>query len=365
MPPITRSSARPAKDAKGTFPQFKRFPLEIRLAIWEATIEPRIIHLKEYELARCSRMLHRVRSDIEGPCKCLGRRVKHDFSHNFEGDFWMDRTMEIRNPPLVGFKSESLIPPIMLACRESFGVASKAYTRTFGSLGALPETYFNFKLDTLYLDRLSSFSLFQLEPEAMIFSSIPEDELAQVEHLALHKEILQQTPHPPEFTLCLLVARFSGAVKTLTVVTERHKTEPFAKKNDKDESQELAFIDTVNIGRRWYMFEHPKFHVKHIRNPARIPNMHYWVKPADPDLDAARNYYEGASGIRIESFTMPTIDYKLLTTLKIKTELNRLQHEYERVCSCRCYKNESIAVSQEWYNALLTSPWSDSDNDDL
>ena len=280
----------------------------------------------------------------------------------------MDRRLQFQRhgiPPSTGYKSDSLIPSILLVCRESFGVASKAYTRSFGSLGALPEIYFNFKLDTLYLDHKSSFSLCQIDPEAMIFPSITEGDLAKVEHLALHNEIIAPMRDPQEMILCLLVARFSKTVKTLTVVMERHKKEPFAKGKENHSSQELALIDTVNIRRRWYMFEHPKFHVEHIRNPDRIPDMEYWVKFPTPNLDVARDYYEAKLGFKLGSFTMPIIEYKFLTTSKIKTELDRLQREYERVCSCRCYENESAVITRERYDELEAEGWPDIDDDDL
>jgi hypothetical protein len=50
-----------------------------------------------------------------------------------------------------GFKSESTIP-LLYVCRESYGVASKLYSPAFGTESARPQTYFNFDLDTLYLD---------------------------------------------------------------------------------------------------------------------------------------------------------------------------------------------------------------------
>ena len=53
--------------------------------------------------------------------------------------------------PLTGLRATST-PPLLLACRQSSKVAKKHYTRAFGVPGICAEVWFNFTLDTLYLD---------------------------------------------------------------------------------------------------------------------------------------------------------------------------------------------------------------------
>jgi hypothetical protein len=53
-----------------------------------------------------------------------------------------------RVKPLSGWLSESPIPVVLLVCKESFSVATTIFSRTFASFGALPQTYFNYHLDT-------------------------------------------------------------------------------------------------------------------------------------------------------------------------------------------------------------------------
>jgi len=51
-------------------------------------------------------------------------------------------------------------PPMHLhICRESLNVASKHYSRVFGTSRSFPEVYFDFERDTLYFDWRGSFSL--------------------------------------------------------------------------------------------------------------------------------------------------------------------------------------------------------------
>lgn len=50
------------------------------------------------------------------------------------------------------FRTRS-VPQLFLVCRESYRVAmEKIYEKSFGSQYGLPKTWFNFDLDTLYLD---------------------------------------------------------------------------------------------------------------------------------------------------------------------------------------------------------------------
>ena len=52
---------------------------------------------------------------------------------------------------LFGLGSQSSIP-LLYVCRESYEVASTYYERAFGSYNSFPQTWFDFKSDTLYLD---------------------------------------------------------------------------------------------------------------------------------------------------------------------------------------------------------------------
>lgn len=97
------------------------------------------------------------------------------------------RLQKLRNAPY-GFRSESPISNLLLVCREWHDFAVCHYTRTFGSpCGGLPETYFDFQRDTLYLDerlvlQYEYFSHFRLDFQSKWYIAA---DLARVEHLAI------------------------------------------------------------------------------------------------------------------------------------------------------------------------------------
>jgi hypothetical protein len=82
MPPVTRPTTRLSKifqtqveattapERAPSFPQFNRRPLEVRMLIWEAAIEPRIVHLQIRPLRECHHILRQVRSDVAVPDLC-------------------------------------------------------------------------------------------------------------------------------------------------------------------------------------------------------------------------------------------------------------------------------------------------------
>lgn len=170
-----------------SFPRFNDLPKELRLAIWEyAATVPRIVHLTkktlrtdkdpdwwryvrsdksvddeddfydtfelpDFEISRinrdvaCQRLLTRDEDYNGSMTREEARRILHSpprYSYYVQ---------PLPPRPLHGFRSET-IPSVLLACQESFEVASKVYSRVFVSLGAFPQTYFNFQQDTLYLD---------------------------------------------------------------------------------------------------------------------------------------------------------------------------------------------------------------------
>lgn len=63
-----------------------------------------------------------------------------------EDDYW--------GVPLMGIACgvPTVIPDVFLACKEAYAVAIKQYKRTFACAHSMPETYFNFERDTLYMD---------------------------------------------------------------------------------------------------------------------------------------------------------------------------------------------------------------------
>jgi hypothetical protein len=178
-----------------SFSRFNDLPIELRLMIWGfAANIPRIVHLSkkalrtdddpdwwryvrsdkpvdeedpdfydnfdipDFETSRinrelaCQRLLTKDENYNGSMTSAEARYILH-VSHGSRYG-WSHTN---HNPPsqLHGFRSGS-IPATLLACHESFTVGTRLYSRAFASLGAFPQTYFNFHQDTLYLDSNST-----------------------------------------------------------------------------------------------------------------------------------------------------------------------------------------------------------------
>ncbi|KAM0125732.1 hypothetical protein ACHAP3_009608 [Botrytis cinerea] len=99
------------------FPQFKNFPTDIRLIVWEYCIPPSRVVVLTHE-----------------PIKTPVNRVD---------DIW-------------AFRSQTPVPAILFVNRESYHITTKFYERTFKNgyregTHTLAETWFDFKRDILYL----------------------------------------------------------------------------------------------------------------------------------------------------------------------------------------------------------------------
>jgi len=197
------------------FPQFNKFPREIRLATWKLAIpEPRIVHLKHSRMrADDDDWRFQVRSDGEIPPP-HGKSADHEHEGHAV-DPWSRW----------GFKSDSQIPSLLLVCRESFLAVSQSYSLTFSGTRAIPQTYFDFRRDTLYLnvDSLDSScegGYSSGNPLATITAKhLNEADVARVEHLAIDPTAITTFLHPLELDQWVTdtILPFSN-LKTLSVV---------------------------------------------------------------------------------------------------------------------------------------------------
>lgn len=175
--------------------------------IWEASVTPRIVYLEwvEEEEHQCSRVWSQT--SVDGP-ENMGF---------FDWDFQCLRFSINQGPqPLWSFKCRN-VPTLLLTSRESRLVAKKIYTRSFGSLYSPPTTWFNFALDTLYLDW--GCALY----DQMVFNFGPGDlseDVKKVQNLALYNgEYPLELPH--DHYLGIVLGYFSG-VRNLTLVAPHH-----------------------------------------------------------------------------------------------------------------------------------------------
>jgi hypothetical protein len=248
------------------------------------------------------------------------------------GDLW----------PNLGLRSSTPIPPLLHTCQESRSVASKSYTLSFATLGSKAQTYINFELDTLYL----SVSGFLYEDSHSlhligVLRHFCSEERSKIQNLALDARMMKaKTDEDPSFDspwLCHVLS-FFGNVKKVILVVQEYKSEPSKKRTGPYErSADQIFLEPVDIDRRRYMFEHPRYHLKHENIPALKRALFPTID--DDDFAAIRelNIEEGEP-----AWLKPILEHKILTTSTVKGNLEHLQQHYESTPGCRCYDHETI-----------------------
>ncbi|OWO98636.1 hypothetical protein B2J93_5793 [Marssonina coronariae] len=225
--------AAAASPDEPAFRHFSRLPFELRLAIWELTIEARLVPLRQRHLFECYHAVESVSSarpvcarragsapDGGGGGGCGCGRGGAGANHDDGAKRAHGRIDRIRGRPyghrIMGFDSGLPAPGLLLACHESARVASRVYTRSFSALGAVAQTWFGFDRDTLLLSRESKAAGL----ETLVQDVLPyvcEDELARVERLALNLDILSEAIGSPEnYLACVLF--FFRNVKTVTLI---------------------------------------------------------------------------------------------------------------------------------------------------
>jgi hypothetical protein len=325
--------------------------------VWEAAIEPRVVHLQARPLNECPHILRHVRSDKTVPDRCderplnpwvaqqhmsLDERVEeyHKWMALDEEDEWEldQRIDDIRDraATLTGLHSDCPIPPLLLACRESFSVASKFYTRSFSSFGALPQVYFNFQLDTLHIDDDSFGEYFDDEIFEGILDYMCPDELAKIENLSLSERIIECFDQ--EEYLCDILSRL-GNVQNLCLVQDRIQTDIYEPgMSDLDRAAELKFFEPEDIRRRSYMFQHPEHHLRHLEGMA--PRNSVFNRVDNDYFDLKRTAAMAESG---RSFPRPFICSRILASTTLKANYEAHKRQYKRLGGCRCYESEMVS----------------------
>lgn len=129
-----------------TFYRFNDLPIEIRHIIWHKAMPgPRIVRVTYDELkgGYCTRVWSDKETTTEG---------NEDFFDDTEGEEGNIVLGETFGPGVAFALRSSKNPGIFTACKESFQLATKTYSLAFGTSRAMPTIWFNFDIDTLYLD---------------------------------------------------------------------------------------------------------------------------------------------------------------------------------------------------------------------
>lgn len=175
---------------RGEIHKFNDLPAEIRETIWQFAAtdatQGRIVHLSRLELRPTDEVIaERIRVDRElsspsrseyisprwdekgmprdemeswPPYKHLVHLIRHDVAMQKMDN----RPVVCLEDPGYGYRSESPIPPLLLVNWEAHLIASPFYPRAFTSPGSdsFPQTFFDFRRDTLFLDSRSVTAVF-------------------------------------------------------------------------------------------------------------------------------------------------------------------------------------------------------------
>jgi hypothetical protein len=235
-----------------------------------------------------------------------------------------------------GCKSNLAPPVMMFVNRESFDVASRFYSKTFSSLhvdephnnsskencAALPETYFDFANDILFLDTHNPSRAGLLHYFMPHF--LPE-ETAKVRNLAImtrHIFVL----HNFEKCLSRLLNLFSG-VENLFVIIEH----PWIWKIEKDytleESCELEFLNTlIDIPGALEIYDavEPEDLEPLLILRVGLHGFYELVSKRLQEWISGMASHSGSS----TSWKVPKIECKIIMSAGLKRELMRKRHQY-------------------------------------
>jgi hypothetical protein len=197
-----------------TFTVFPNLPKEIRLMIWERTLRPRVVNLRQRKLNKTIGEWETETGNTWPPSRggMVGEGAEEEDNHAFldlrESSRWRGRERAAladalnanifdenayKEAHLVGLFSDCPPPDILRVCREAFQVVSKSYHKVFSPLGSIPTTWFCFELDTLYL-RHDNFSAYYADSSLVsvtydlgdsAFNMLDMDNLLKVKNLAL------------------------------------------------------------------------------------------------------------------------------------------------------------------------------------
>ena len=227
------------------FTKFNELPKEIRLLIWEQALPgPRIVHLqrhllRSYDTTRVWSDKSIEDVDDEGWPRFFDVRWEDSDAEEMSDDDREERRFGPEDPPR-GFRSqspESTAPALVFVCRESLEVAARFYTKAFGDDYAFPETWFDFEIDTLYLD-WGWHGVSDTPFGAADFG----DDVLKVKHLALYNsrdDYQLRGTEENEGLVCEILDEFCN-LETLTLVNRRHD-------ESGEKTSDLVFMDPMDL----------------------------------------------------------------------------------------------------------------------
>jgi 2EXR family len=262
-----------------TFTKFNELPAELRQLIWEAALPPPRIILLEHKRRKFDPTISQFIPRI-------------------------DR---------LGFRSDAPAPHILLACREAYTIASLHYTRAFSNKTgtSLPEVYFSFRDDFLYLgpewlgSPHESEKCYQERVCWVLEHELPSEDLARVQNLAVWSSNDVVGRNSPNGYLDKILCHF-GNVKHVAIVSNvcgafDSDTPSFAdvrflrQTRSSEPSFEMMGLTLPDVD-EWVTDEESKVDLDMLRRQSMIS----WRRPKTPSTP--------------KGWDPPTIEYNVLVT---------------------------------------------------
>jgi hypothetical protein len=291
------------------FTLFNRLPTEIRLKIWEAALPgPRVISIIE-------------------------RRVKRKGHSTFDPRFPTGA-----QEGMLALWSPSKAPSTLFACRKSHQITSKFLVPCFAFASSIPETYFDFRVDTLYL-RFDTFVFHDTNEDDNEFqyfiheleSIYDTDHVLKVRNLAISLD--PGDIGARNYQLAWILSWF-GNIQNLTIVVGHFDRED-------DGEGDILFVEAIDVLKTCQNYEAfspipPQLH--------EIPETPLAVDLVSKDelersLEEQRQLTrcmkqefmdQGVEVGDLGDIPMPLIEYKSVVTGGLKSYLDSLREEYQQ-----------------------------------
>ncbi|KAH8590176.1 hypothetical protein B0O99DRAFT_691829 [Bisporella sp. PMI_857] len=325
----------PPPSGNGVFEPFTRLPHELRLIIWELALPgPRIVRLELALLAaRCQAAIKQRRQDAEA--RLHYRHEDEPYTEEELTELVEDISGDLSEvEPLVGFRSRCRSPALLFVCRESFEVASKFYKPCFHTQNSIPQTYFDYKCDVLYLDASSlgihdeTLLLFNW---AFLLDLIGDSaDFAPLEHLAVDDEFVSDAGDSE--TSGEIIREIVGLFKNLkriTIVVDTFMHETSLCLGWEDGWSQLAFLPSMDVPGALDILKHPEKHSQH--DGTFLPPCFEGENESDyEEQELAVGRYTDTHG------KLYQINFRILSTAIMKAKFETLKKSYEAETGSHC-----------------------------
>jgi hypothetical protein len=286
-----------------TLPQFPKLPTEIRLMIWKAALPgPRIVEInigklkhtledREVEDANAEESTNSIWEqflpfdDQEGeeevrpmPGEPAANQKAVDEARRTENE-----SAPAETPILLGIRSGCEPPAVLFVNREAHEVAAKYFERAFPSDVALPQTWFNFDLDTLYI-RYDKFNKQVLSTHEGVIEAIRAllryEDFVRIKNLALMISLQENTHSYADLAeeVAEMLSIFQG-VQSLTISFHHYERDP----NDRSPISFIEHIDIQEVFESyWQSMFGPAGFTRQIPFPKSHPDV-IWGYPEDKE----------------------------------------------------------------------------------